>query len=65
MPAVSDPFPSPMTPLWFNFDQSFQIPNPASTDPLEPSSFEVDFFNPLSLPPSVNLFPLGESSVAQ
>jgi hypothetical protein len=37
-------------PTWFNFDQSFKIPDPASTVPLDSTSFDLDFFNPPSLP---------------
>ena len=51
--AVSDPLPAATVPAWFDFDQSFQLPNPASTDPLESSSFDLDFFNPPSLHPCV------------
>lgn len=47
--AVSNPLPETV-PTWFDLDKSFQIPNPASTDPLELTSFDVNFFNPLSLP---------------
>ena len=48
--AVSDPLLIAAEPTWFDIDQSFQLPNAASTDPLESSSFDLDFFNPPSLP---------------
>jgi len=48
--AVSDPSSAPIMPTWFNFEQSFKIPTPASTDPLDSSSFDLDFFNPPPLP---------------
>lgn len=48
--AVSDPLAESTAPAWFDFDQSFQIPNPASTGPLDASSFDLDFFNPSCLP---------------
>ena len=48
--AVSSPLTESPAPAWFDFDQSFQIPNPASTGPLDPSSFDLDFFNPSCLP---------------
>jgi len=51
--VVSDPLVGFTTPPWFNFDQSFQIPNPASTDPLDSSLFDLNFFNPPSLPSCV------------
>ena len=50
--VTSDPLPVAAS-AWFDFGQSFQMPNPASTDPLEPSSFDLDFFNPPSLSPCV------------
>ena len=50
--VTSDPLPV-ATSAWFDFGQSFQMPNPASIDPLEPSSFDLDFFNPPSLFPCV------------
>jgi hypothetical protein len=48
--AASDPLPVSTVPTWFNFDQSFKIPDPASTVPLDSTSFDLDFFNPPSLP---------------
>jgi len=47
--AVSDPLAEPTSPPWFDFDQSFQIPNPASTNPLDSSPFDLEFFDPPSL----------------
>lgn len=47
--AASTPLPE-TAPTWFDLDSSFQIPGPASTDPLELSSFDVNFFNSLPLP---------------
>lgn len=47
--TVSNPLTPSTASAWFDFDQSFQIPNPASTDPLEPTVFDLDFFNPPSL----------------
>lgn len=57
--AVSDPLPD-IVPRWFDFDKSFQIPNPASTGPLELPSFDVNFFNPLPLPSCVVSSTTGE-----
>lgn len=51
--AVSDPLCATTAPAWFSLDQSFQLPNPASTQPLELSSFDLDFYNPPSLPSCV------------
>lgn len=51
--TVSDPLTLPTVPTWFDLDQSFQIPNPASTDPLDSSVFDLDFFDPPSLPSCV------------
>jgi len=47
--AVSDPLVAAAASTWFDFNRSFRIPSPASVDPLE-SSFDLDFFNPPSLP---------------
>ena len=58
--AVSDPLQETV-PKWFDFGGSFQFPNPASTGPLELSSFDVDFFNPLPLPSFVIPSTTGES----
>ena len=49
--SVSDPLTLTAVPTWFDFDQSFQIPTPASTGPLDSSSYEIDFFNPTPLLP--------------
>lgn len=57
--SVSDPLPR-TEPTWIDFDRSFQIPNPASIDPLELSSFDINFFNPLSLPSCTVSSPSGE-----
>lgn len=62
--AVSDPLPTVTVPAWFDFDQSFQLPNPVSTDPLK-SSFDLDFFNPPSLPSLVIPSAPGESAQAR
>lgn len=51
--AVSDTLTLPTVPTCFDFDKSFQIPDPASTGSLDSSAFDVDFFDPLSLPPHV------------
>lgn len=48
--AVSDHLPVATVSTWFDFDQTFEIPDPASTNPFDPTSFDLDFFNPLSLP---------------
>lgn len=45
--AASDPISVPSMPAWFDFDQSFKIPTPASTNPLDSSSFDLYFLNPL------------------
>lgn len=63
--TVSDPLSVPAVPLWFNFDQAFQIPNPASTDPLDSTSFDFDFFNPLSLSSSTGPSVNGEFALIQ
>jgi len=55
--AVSDPLSAPTL---FNFDQTFQIPDPASTGPLDSTSFDLDFFNPPSLPSCTDLSTPGE-----
>lgn len=47
--AVSDPVIIPAAPASFDFDTSFRIPDPASTDPLDSSLFDLDFFKPLYL----------------
>jgi len=48
--TVSDPASAVAVIEWFNFDQSFQIPSPASTNPVESPAFDLDFFNPPPLP---------------
>lgn len=53
--AVSYPLPVSTVSTWFDFDQSFKIPDPASTVPLDSPSFDLDLLNPPSLssyPPS-------------
>lgn len=60
--AVSDPLTESTAPTWFNFDQSFQIPDPASTGPLGPSEFDVDFFDPSCLPLCATSSISGESA---
>lgn len=57
---VSDPLSMSTTPAWFNFDQTFQIPDPASTGPLDSASFDLDFFNPPSLPSHIDPSTPGE-----
>ncbi|KAF9641965.1 hypothetical protein BDM02DRAFT_3273633 [Thelephora ganbajun] len=47
--AVSDSCSISTAPAWFNFDESFQIPSPASIDPFESCPFDLDFFDPPSL----------------
>lgn len=48
--AVSDPLSPSAKPAWFDPDRSFQIPDSASTDPLEMLSFDLDFFDLPSIP---------------
>ncbi|KAF9654224.1 hypothetical protein BDM02DRAFT_3182051 [Thelephora ganbajun] len=50
--AVSDPLSVSPVPVRLDFDQTFQIPNPASISPPDPTSFDLDFFN---LPPCIGL----------
>jgi len=48
--TVSDPLLVSTVSTWFNFDQTFRIPNHASTSPLDSTSYDLHFFNPPSLP---------------
>ena len=48
--AVSDSLTVSAVPTWFDFDQSFKIPDPAFSCP-DLSSFDLDFFTPPPLPP--------------
>ena len=58
--VVSDPLSTSPKPAWFDLDRSFQIPDPASTDPLEMPPFDLDFFNLPSIPSDVVSSTLGE-----
>lgn len=58
--TVSAPLPASTVPTWFDFDQTFQIPNPASTNPLDSTPFDLDFFDHPSLPTYADPFTLGE-----
>ena len=44
--AASDSLSISVKPTWPEFDQTFQIPDPASTSPPDPTSFFLDFFDP-------------------
>jgi hypothetical protein len=59
--AASDPLPVSAMSTWFDLDQSFKIPGPASTTPLDSSAFDLDFFNPAS--PLCPLSPIPGQSI--
>lgn len=59
---VSDSHLATVAPAWFDPDQSFRLPSPVSTGPVELHSFDLDFFNPPSLPSGVISSIPGEST---
>lgn len=55
--AVSDPLVVSPGLTSFDFDQSFRLPDPAFTGPLDSSSFDLEFYSPLSFHSCANSIP--------